>query len=535
MELVYLWVEKYKNIEKQGFNFSPRFECEFKDEYDSDGKLKDNCELVIKPKEHLKNFFGDNITITAIVGENGSGKSSLLTGITNAKTVIKIGDQLFSKSFKNIKSNIKIITSYIEEDHYDYIYLDFDLIKINPINDFSDYFNLNIYDKNLYTLVANDIAGDYNFNIGNFRERFFNMLLEHIQTFQSKLFFFNPIEIILSDYLHNIKVQDNIFEYINKLIKEVQNSNYTKEKFLVFLYSDTSRKVPLKMTKIDTSEDIVSIEKEILEKSDYYKIENIEEIYDFFNSLNEFENKKKISIEKFSIVYEKHKKAFLKLIEIGYLRTNFMDSIDREYFDLSQGERKFFTESLMIYDAIKKNKNKNIFLVLDEPDLTLHPEWQKKYLSELLKLLHNFPNKKFHIIITSHSPFILSDLPKENVVFLKDGKQVEVNINPFGANIHTLLSHGFFMEGGLMGEFAKSKINDVIKILKEDIVSKENLDYCKNTISIIGEPILKKTLEHKLNEKLFPKETKLEKLQRKQKEIEDEIKEELESSKKETK
>jgi len=25
MELVYLWVEKYKNIEKQGFNFLPRF------------------------------------------------------------------------------------------------------------------------------------------------------------------------------------------------------------------------------------------------------------------------------------------------------------------------------------------------------------------------------------------------------------------------------------------------------------------------------------------------------------------------------
>ena len=31
MELVYLWVEKYKNIENQGFNFSPRFEYEFKD------------------------------------------------------------------------------------------------------------------------------------------------------------------------------------------------------------------------------------------------------------------------------------------------------------------------------------------------------------------------------------------------------------------------------------------------------------------------------------------------------------------------
>ena len=29
MELVYLWVDGYKNIQKQGFNFSPRFKCEF--------------------------------------------------------------------------------------------------------------------------------------------------------------------------------------------------------------------------------------------------------------------------------------------------------------------------------------------------------------------------------------------------------------------------------------------------------------------------------------------------------------------------
>ncbi len=29
MELVYLWVEEYKNIHKQGFNFSPRFRCDY--------------------------------------------------------------------------------------------------------------------------------------------------------------------------------------------------------------------------------------------------------------------------------------------------------------------------------------------------------------------------------------------------------------------------------------------------------------------------------------------------------------------------
>ena len=63
MELVYLWVEDYKNIKRQGFNFSPRFRCE----YDEDTK-----ELIVIDKEetkepYLKNFFSDNINIIGIL------------------------------------------------------------------------------------------------------------------------------------------------------------------------------------------------------------------------------------------------------------------------------------------------------------------------------------------------------------------------------------------------------------------------------------------------------------------------------------
>ena len=32
MELVYLWVKEYKNIHHQGFNFSPKFKCDFDEE-----------------------------------------------------------------------------------------------------------------------------------------------------------------------------------------------------------------------------------------------------------------------------------------------------------------------------------------------------------------------------------------------------------------------------------------------------------------------------------------------------------------------
>ena len=49
MELVYLWVEDYKNIHEQGFNFSPRFHCVYDEE---------NNELTInKNEDYIENFF----------------------------------------------------------------------------------------------------------------------------------------------------------------------------------------------------------------------------------------------------------------------------------------------------------------------------------------------------------------------------------------------------------------------------------------------------------------------------------------------
>ncbi len=188
---------------------------------------------------------------------------------------------------------------------------------------------------------------------------------------------------------------------------------------------------------------------------------------------------------------------------------------------------------LMIFDEIKQSENNNFLLLLDEPDLTLHPDWQKRYISEMIKLLSNFSEKKFHLIVTTHSPFILSDLPKENVIFLEKGKQVypfEDNQQTFGANIHTLLSHGFFMKDGLMGEFAKDKINDVINFLNGNKSLITTNDEAQNLINIIGEPVIKKQLQKMLDSKRLSKIDEIDLIKNQMKELSKRL-EEIENAK----
>jgi hypothetical protein len=166
----------------------------------------------------------------------------------------------------------------------------------------------------------------------------------------------------------------------------------------------------------------------------------------------------------------------------------------------------------------KKLKD-NIYIFIDEGENTLHPNWQKKYISYLIEFFSKNFIQKINIIISSHSSFILSDIPKQNVIFLEKDEKTgncinatdKVDLNPFGANIHTLLSHGFFMKDGLMGEFAKEKIQSVIKyhedIDKKEIIEADKIEYKTNKQkefwqiqSIIGDDYLKQVIKNHLIE-----------------------------------
>jgi len=144
------------------------------------------------------------------------------------------------------------------------------------------------------------------------------------------------------------------------------------------------------------------------------------------------------------------------------------------------------------------SKEKYIIL-LDEPEARLHPELARNFINELILFLSNFSeqNKKFQVVISTHSPFILSDIQSNNIIYLEkysDGycKPIKQKLNTFGANIHTLLKDGFFMTS-TMGEFATNKIKEVISLIdeynSEDITEKQKNEWLY-IINSIGEPLI---------------------------------------------
>lgn len=156
---------------------------------------------------------------------------------------------------------------------------------------------------------------------------------------------------------------------------------------------------------------------------------------------------------------------------------------------LSSGEKqKVHSISSIIYHIINLNSvnklqkdsfleedyfgYKYVNLLLDEIELYYHPEWQRSYFNELLNYISKINPKNIdeikgiNIMVLTHSPFILSDIPNEFILRIEDGYPHSVNINTFGANIHELLAHSFFMSSTI-GEFAKKTINDIIMFYNE--------------------------------------------------------------------
>lgn len=170
---------------------------------------------------------------------------------------------------------------------------------------------------------------------------------------------------------------------------------------------------------------------------------------------------------------------------------------------LSSGERQLiYSASAILYhirnlNSVKRNlrrvKYKHLNIILDEIELYFHPEYQRIFIDYILKSIDSLKFQdieSINILLATHSPFILSDIPQINTIRIEKGKTSKTKEQTFGANIHNLLANDFFMSNAFIGEFARNKIQSIIDIINHGKYAEDLWE----KIQLIGEPFLKDKL-----------------------------------------
>lgn len=162
-----------------------------------------------------------------------------------------------------------------------------------------------------------------------------------------------------------------------------------------------------------------------------------------------------------------------------------------------------------------QKRNLDKIILLDEPEAYMHPELARQFLSRLYRIMEKHSDSgTVQVIISTHSPFMLSDvLPQEITrldidresgnAIVKNGSEKEY----FGANIYTILADGFFLDYTI-GEYSRNFLQDtywkLITCKRQKISGTEGMSEflasVGDMVPHIGDRLIRKAFEIALEE-----------------------------------
>lgn len=146
----------------------------------------------------------------------------------------------------------------------------------------------------------------------------------------------------------------------------------------------------------------------------------------------------------------------------------FKNSMGKE-FDingLSSGEKQLFLRAL----SLKFLEVNNSIILIDEPEISLHPEWQSK----IIKLYENIGENN-QIIMATHSPHIVSDIEAKQLRIMKKDSNGIVVINgedideTYGQNVETILK-GIMGIDNVRNDDVSNKLSKIYKLLEKNLL-----------------------------------------------------------------
>lgn len=545
-------LENYRGIATRTMDFDHRFE------------VNSNNEIIRKPKSEERarvKFYGKNIySMTCIVGRNGTGKTSIIDFLR----------ETFFKLLKLIEeADIPIIEGCIkEEDYNEYGLMDknvrfFVIFKMGGkdfslTNDkqmkISAGANIKPYKRRMFK-SWNDLSKIVYFsNMLNLNQNLFMENEVRSQNFDDNkkekkrqaqvLNNFRQIDCSeKNSYLSKMRAIEGYKKQLdinagkdnNQTSEDINEKPLNKELYMQLAFLEQLSDEELSKHFDMYGEKKFCVRSEFSKRDiSFYNIADVKEVFQE-GEMNDFLYLPDARIDYFSSgQYAK----FSFLAKLHWIISGYQEK--RNNLDLNISKVQFTDEDALLAED-------SVLIFIDEGELYYHPEWQRRYIKTLLDIVKRHEGA-IQIIITTNSPFILSDIRKEDVCYLSD--KAEAEEETFGQNIHKLLKDNFFMEYTI-GEYSRNLIEKIMSWLAEpDKKDGKNLEcsyqqvlkevqefygdevQCSGIferinqlIDQIGEPVYHDTLKRRLKiSPFFDEQERIKQLQSEKQRIENEIK-----------
>ncbi|MCF4009993.1 AAA family ATPase [Rheinheimera sp. UJ63] len=141
------------------------------------------------------------------------------------------------------------------------------------------------------------------------------------------------------------------------------------------------------------------------------------------------------------------------------------------YDDLSDGEAQL----IEIMGMARLFSSDNTLYLLDEPETHLNPAWRTYFHKHLSKALKPEFELNTQVLLSTHSPFMISSLRKNNVFMFERGQNDRIEMMPigeqtYGTTFEILIKRHF----GLKSTISQSAVAEVKQYLNSDkLVDKE--------------------------------------------------------------
>lgn len=297
------------------------------------------------------------------------------------------------------------------------------------------------------------------------------------------------VSFLVSDKFLFSKNDKGIYKYIG--VREAANNTYTKS-----VFRKLTRNILIAIQK-GRQNDINEVLEQLGFEKNYIKVN----FFDIFSEDNEHKKVEKIP-SSVNVLRD-----FLAVSKIPVLLDSSKTSYDEvqlkrngrlvEVSQLSSGELHLLFSMVGILAYIEDDS----LILVDEPEISLHPGWQVSYISRIKDLFNKYNSCCF--VIASHSHYLVSDMPPENssvVIFRKDEKNrsyISTEVVPYSTyawSAENILYNVFGMRTTRNYYFERDleKLLDAIEDEnKLDInIAKEKLIKLKNYVLSNDDPLI---------------------------------------------